>query len=271
VVCGKRKLQNISKGRKFKVKVFITGGTTGIGKYMALGYQALGAKVAVCGRSESNFIENFKDKNSDIKFYRVDVSDRSAINGAITDFAGADGIDLVIANAGISMDQKSDIPDFDCAQKLVKINVFGVLNTFEAAIPQMVEKRSGQLVAISSVAGFNGLPHTSVYCASKSFVTTLCESFAIDLKRYGITTTCICPGFIKTPLTDKNNHPMPFLVDADIAAEKIMKAVEAKKELYVFPTLMLIVVYFMKYLPRSIFRTVLRIFNSSPKMPNFFG
>ena len=133
----------------------------------------------------------------------------------------------------------------------MNINVGGVLNSFEAALNIMRPQRSGQIVAIASVAGMVGLPGAGAYSASKAAVLTLCESYAIDLAQENITVTAIAPGFIDTPLTQKNKHDMPWLMSSEKAVLKMYSAISKKKALYVFPVPMMILMFILSRLPRS--------------------
>ena len=130
----------------------------------------------------------------------------------------------------------------------------------EVAIPLFKEQKSGHFVSIGSIAGRVGLPKTAAYSASKAFVNTMMESLAIDLHPYHIDITNIIPGFVDTPLTRKNNHPMPFLVDASVAAQMIAKSIEKKKSLFTFPLPMKMVISILYYLPRPFYIFVMRNF-----------
>ena len=160
----------------------------------------------------------------------------------------------MIACAGISLGEKVSPMSYTAAEQIIQINLFGVLYAFDAASTIMVKQKSGHLVALASVAGLNGLPGAGAYSSSKAAVLKLCESLSIDYKRFGITVTAIAPGFIDTPLTRKNKHPMPFIMDVETAAKKIKKAIEQKKALYMFPLSMKILVVALSLLPRSIYR-----------------
>jgi short-subunit dehydrogenase len=244
--------------------IFITGGSTGLGFAIAKLYSSLGHIVAVCGRDIKKF-EAQNDK-SNIKFYQADVSNKESIQNAINDFHAKQGqLDIVIANAGIAYKNKTKLPDFEYSRTMVDINVMGVFNTFEAAVKIMVKQGHGQLAATSSVAGNNGLPGVSFYAASKSFVMKLCESFSLDLEQYGIHTTCIIPGFVDTPLTQVNPHPMPFMMSASAAAKKVMLALDKKQPIVTFPWQWGVITRLLSILPRPVFRFIMgiKIFNFS--------
>lgn len=211
-----------------------------------------GHTVAVCGRNEHKFHESFGNETP-IKFYCVDVADKQSITEALDDFAGSDGLDLVIANAGIPMGDKAGGQNLNRNINVMNINVMGVLYTFDAALSHMLPKKSGHLVGISSIAAFNGLPGVSAYSASKAAVEKYCESLGLDLLSRGIHVTCICPGFIDTPLTKINKHPMPFLMEAPDAARKIARAIEKKKHRYIFPFFFGHLTLLLSFLPRGIY------------------
>jgi short-subunit dehydrogenase len=242
------------------MKIFITGGTSGIGLQLAKDYLEEGHHVAICGRDFSKLNEDLRLK---LKCYELDVREKEKLARALADFASSDvgnsRIDLVIANAGISMNNKTTLPDFERLRTVFDVNINGVLNTIEPALSIMLSQQAdlqgwkGQIAVTGSVAGFNGLPKTSAYSASKAAVMKLCETFAIDLSPKQIAITTIAPGFIDTPLTKKNKHAMPFLMTVEKASFIIRKAIAKKKFLCIFPLPMRLLTAFMYYLPRSIY------------------
>lgn len=246
------------------MNIFITGGTTGIGLAVAILYLEEGHRVGVCARNIDKFPAEIKNKYKLLKCYSVDVVNRDELRAAIIDFANGE-LDIVFANAGRSVGKKSRTPQFSVASEIMDINIKGVLNTFEVALEIMIPKKKGHLVATASVSGFMGLPGAGAYSASKAAVLKLCESYAIDLKRDGIDVTAIAPGFIDTPLTQKNNHKMPFLMSAEKAARLIKRAIEKKKVLYIFPLRMKILVTILDKMPRSWYRRIMgfKMFNYS--------
>jgi short-subunit dehydrogenase len=234
--------------------VFITGGTTGLGMELAKLYVSKGWKVGVCGRDRAKYDENFQAHRDNVIFYQVDVSDRDQLRKAIHDFSRSIGLDLLIANAGIGYKFKTKVPDFEFSYKMVHINLLGVMYAFEAAMEVMIPRSKGQLVAISSIAGYMGLPGASAYSATKAAVQRLCESLHLDLRQFNIDVTTINPGFVDTPLTQGNHHPMPFLMAAPKAAGLIYRAIEKKKMVYHFPFLLATVVRILGIMPRTWYR-----------------
>lgn len=239
--------------------VFITGGTTGIGMELAKLYAGKGWKVGVCGREKAKFDESFSIPNENVSFYAVDVANRDELKAAIADFSKSIGLDLLIANAGIGYKFKTKVPDFEWSYKMVHVNLLGVMYAFEAALDVMIPRSKGHLVAISSIAGYNGLPGVSAYSATKAAVQKLCESLHLDMKQFNIDVTTICPGFVETPLTSSNQHAMPFLVKAPRAAYLISRAIEKKKMIYAFPFLFSTIVRILGMLPRTWYRAFMRL------------
>lgn len=245
--------------------VFITGGTTGIGAELAKYYVEKGWKVGVCGRDKLKFEESFTHSRESISFYQVDVANREEIQKAIREFSSPIGLDLLIANAGIGYKFKTKVPDFEFSYKMIHVNLLGVMYAFEAALDVMIPRSKGQLVAVASIAGYNGLPGVSAYSASKAAVQKYCESLHLDLRQFNINVTTINPGFVDTPLTKSNHHPMPFLMDAPKAARLIGRAIEKKKMTYHFPFMFAGMVRLMGILPRTWYRFLfsLKMFNYS--------
>jgi short-subunit dehydrogenase len=235
--------------------VFITGGTTGIGMELAKLYIRRGWKVGICGRERQKFEESFQSDRESVQFYQVDVADREELKAAILDFSKTIGLDLLIANAGIGYKFKTKVPDFQWSYKMVNVNLLGVMYAFEAALDVMIPRGKGHIVAISSIAGYNGLPGVSAYSATKAAVLKLCESLHLDLRQFNINVTAICPGFVETPLTSTNKHSMPFLVKAPKAAELIARAIDKKKMVYAFPFFFATIVRILGILPRTWYRS----------------
>lgn len=238
------------------MRVFITGGTSGLGLALARLYHREGHQVGMCGRDFSKISEQEREQ-----FFCVeaDVRDREKLQKGMLEFEQQKGeLDLVIASAGRSVGHKTRDQNFDLSREIIEINVIGVMNTFEGALKLMLPRGRGHLVAISSVAGFVGLPGAGAYSASKAAVTTYCESMALDLRDRGIDVTTLCPGFVDTPLTRKNNHAMPFLIDAESAARLMKKAIDQKKVLYLYPWPMKWVILFLSRIPRGLYRWLMR-------------
>ncbi|MEC7276900.1 MAG: SDR family NAD(P)-dependent oxidoreductase [Bdellovibrionota bacterium] len=239
--------------------VFITGGTTGIGWELANLYLKSGWRVGVCGRDLGKLPGGALDSDPFLLGYTLDVTDQEKVRETINEFA-KDGLDVVIANAGISHGSKSSWPEEKVTRQIMEINLMGTLNAFFPALDIFKEKKAGHIVAIASVAGFVGLPGASAYSSSKGALIHLMESYALHLPSvYNIDVTTICPGFIDTPLTQKNDHSMPFLMPAPKGARLIKAAIDQKKVLFVFPWQMALVIHILRRIPRALYRWIMKL------------
>ncbi len=245
------------------MNVFITGGSSGLGLTLAKLYLADGHRVGICDLDGESYKKVYKE--GEISFYQVNVVDRDRICNAVADFASDGGLDLIIANAGLATGVKSTIPDFDKGRAIIDVNLTGVWNTFEAASKIMLPQKKGHLVAISSLAALNGFPGTAIYSATKAAVKVLCESLHVDLRHSGIDVSAICPGFLQTPFTDINAHPMPFRLPIEKAAKMIKRGIEKKKIAYLLPWQMATIATILHTIPRSWYAWLMRskLFNFS--------
>jgi len=233
--------------------VFITGSSSGIGEYVAYEYAKQGATIGLAARRKqalekvSAKCEEFGGKPI---VYEVDVSDQSVIKNAIDDFIDkADGIDIVIANAGISGKVNLDNGESTEINRMLSTNILGVTNTVVPTLPTMIKQQSGRVVVVSSIAGFRGLPGRSSYSASKVAVRFMANSWRSSFVKDGISFTTICPGFIDTDMTNTHKYHMPFLMNVDIFAKKMVNAIEKKKKTYVAPWQWRFVIPLIKIVP----------------------
>ena len=245
-----------------KKSIFISGGNSGIGLATAKKYKAEGYRVGICGRNATTLdplIDEFQ-------VYQLDVANFDEVKKAVNDFA-KDGLDIMFANAGVGYAHKTQKPDFNQSRKIFDININGVLNMFDVATQIFYKQGHGHLAATASIAGLNGLPGVSAYSGSKAAIIRMCESLKIDLKQFNINVTCVCPGFIDTPLTQKNSHSMPFLMNVDEAAVEIYYGIARNKDNIYFPKMFSIIVRLLGLLPRSIYRMIIssKKFNYSKK------
>jgi short-subunit dehydrogenase len=141
----------------------------------------------------------------------------------------------MIANAGMGSTTDAGELDPEDVAKVMSVNVMGAVNSVAAVLPEMIERGSGQLVAISSLSAYRGLRKSAAYCASKASLSSFFESVRIDMRGRGVDVTIIHPGFIKTPLTDGRKAKMPYLMEVDYAVNKIIHAIEKRKKSYAFP------------------------------------
>lgn len=234
--------------------VFLTGASSGIGEGLAVAMAEKGAIVALVARREeelTRIAEQITAKGGVARVFAVDVTDSESLAKAAESFRDEFGhIDIMIANAGIGgNDQKTREYDPASVKKLIDINLLGAVNSIHAVIKPMQERKSGHLVAISSLAGFRGLPKSAAYSASKGAMTNFFESVRLDQAANGIDVTIIQPGFIKTPLTSGRSNKMPFLMDLEDAIPHFLAAIERKKKFAAFPWQLATIVRLGKYMP----------------------
>lgn len=217
----------------------ITGASSGIGKGLALELARRGARLGLTARRTElleEVVAEIKEANGMALALAADVQDASAMREAAERFRKEFGvIDVLIANAGIGTTTPATDLDPDQVASVISINVLGAVNSVAAVLPEMVVRNSGQLVAISSLSAYRGLPKSAAYCSSKAAMSSFFESLRLDLKGTPIKVTIIHPGFIKTPLTAGREAKMPFLMELNVAVEKIIGAIERGRKSYSFP------------------------------------
>lgn len=233
------------------MKVFITGASSGIGAALARHYAARGAALGLAARNGEKLAAAAAGLPANSLIYAVDVTEAAALAEAAEDFMVRVGVpDIVIANAGISVgtltDEAADLPVF---ARVLQVNVAGMPHTFQPFLAAMKQARRGRLVGISSVAGVRGMPGAGAYCASKAAVNAYLESLRVELRGSGVGVTTIAPGYIATPMTAQNPYPMPFLLDVDAAAQRIIRQIERGASYAVVPWQMAIVAKLLRVLP----------------------
>jgi short-subunit dehydrogenase len=249
------------------LKVFITGASSGIGAALAQHYGALGATLGLAARRAEPMQALAASLPAQVSIYALDVCDGAAFAAAAQDFMQRHGVpDIVIANAGISAGSRADLAaDLAVLARIMHTNVLGLATTLQAFVAPMRERGSGILVGIASVAGFRGLPGAGAYCASKSAAITWLEALRLELHGSGVDVVTICPGYVATPLTAVNRHPMPFLLQAPEAARRIARAIQARKSIAVTPWQMRLVFFFLRRMPNWLYD---RLFARAPRKPH---
>lgn len=218
---------------------WITGASSGIGRALALRLAKRGDRVAISARSEdelSSLVEEAKDAPGSIHSFPLDITDADRCADVVQNITEAFGrIDLAVLNAGTH--QPTDAASFRAADftKLVEINLLGTANCLEPLLQKMIPAKSGHLAIVASVAGYRGLPTSAYYGATKAAHINLVESLKFDLDRHGVKVQLVNPGFVKTPLTDKNEFNMPFLIDVETAAERLARGLEGSSFEITFP------------------------------------
>ncbi len=218
--------------------ILITGAGSGIGRALAVAYSAPGINLFLCGRNTEKLSTTkaiCEELKANVLLQIVDVCDEVAVENWIEEIEKTHEIDLVIANAGISAGTAGGSESFSQIKQIFSTNLSGVLNVIQPAIEKMKLRRCGQIALISSLAGFRGLPSSPAYSASKSAVRVYGEALRGNLKQFGISVNVICPGYVKTPMTDVNEFPMPFLMEVERAAKIIKCGLKSNKSRVAFP------------------------------------
>jgi len=235
--------------------VVITGASAGLGAALARHYAGSGASVGLIARRGAELEQLAQEFPGRCAAQIADVRDSTAMRGAAEALISRHGLpDIVIANAGISVGTLTELAeDGQVFRDIFDINVIGMVNTFQPYIAAMRERGHGVLVGIASVAGYRGLPGATAYSASKAAAIAYLEGLRVELRGSGITVITICPGYIATAMTASNPYPMPFIISAETAAEKIVTAIAKRKTHAVLPWQMAIVARLMHVMPRWIY------------------
>jgi short-subunit dehydrogenase len=237
--------------------VFITGASSGIGQALAWRYHQAGWRLALVARRTQQTEQWARAQGmaaDRCAVYGADVADIDSIVSAGKACIARQGVpDAVIANAGISIGMDTAMrEDLDVMARTFAINNIGLAATFHPFIAAMVERGSGTLVGIGSVAAMRGLPGHGAYCASKAGVVSYCESLRGELRPAGVKVVTLCPGWVDTPLTRDNRYPMPFLLRPDEFAERAFRAIEAGVSFRVIPWPMAVVAKLLRVLPNAL-------------------
>jgi short-subunit dehydrogenase len=261
------------------MNVFITGASSGIGAALARHYAAQGARLGLFARREAALAEVAEsiradgrnapprdDSGAAIHLYAGDVRDAAALQTAAAAFLHDAGVpDVVIANAGVSRGTSTEhVEDLAVFREVLEINVLGMVHTFQPFLAGMRARRAGVLAGIASVAGFRGLPGSAAYSASKAAAISYLESLRVELRAGGVAVVTICPGYVATPMTAGNPYPMPFLMQPDVAARRIARAIAARRRLSVLAWPMALAGRVLRALPRPVYD---RAFARAPRKP----
>ena len=240
----------MSKNQK---KIWITGASSGIGKALAHKFSSEGWKVAVSARRKEILDEMAKNEN--ISSYPLDVTNQDQIKDVfskiINDF---EGLDLCVFSSGTydpKLEQEINIKQ---NKFVMETNFFGVLYCIKSVEKYFKDKKEGHISIVSSIAAYRGLPNSSGYGPSKAALTNLTESLYFDFKKHNVRISLISPGFIKTPLTDKNEFPMPFIKSPEFAAKKMFDGLTKRKAFEIhFPKALTLLLKFLRILPYKIY------------------
>jgi short-subunit dehydrogenase len=236
--------------------VFITGASSGLGRGLALHYARAGATVHAVARRKAELDSLAAEvPEGRIRPLVLDVTDSDRLVAAIhrAEETASGALDLVIANAGLGATTHARKMDWTLVKRVLDVDATAAAVTLAAALPAMVARNAGQLVAVSSLAAFRGMPGHSAYCASKAALHVFMESLRVDLRGTGVRATTVYPGFVKTEMTAKNRFPMPFLVELPDAVRTMVRGIEKGKPVIAYPLPMVAMVRSLSALPRSLY------------------
>lgn len=241
-------------------RILITGGSSGIGAALARHYAAPGVFLALTGRNEARLLEVAEDcrtRGAEVLTKVIDVTDEAAMRDFILGLDDTAALDLVIANAGIAIVPRPGLSLHEMTRETFAVNVTGVFNTVHPALERMKARGRGQIALMSSIAGFRGLPGAAPYSASKVAVKAYGE--ALRGTYWGrVAISVICPGFVESPMTAKNNFPMPFLMNAERAARVIARGLARNRGVIAFPWQTALAMRFLTLLPQRLSDWILR-------------
>ena len=234
--------------------IWITGASSGIGKALAIKFANEGWKVAASARRE-NLLKELNQENENIHPFPLDVTNidqcKTVFGNIIEKFKN---IEISIFGTGIHDPKSEKKFNLDKIREIMEVNYFGTMNSINAVYDYYNNKKSGQISIISSVAGYRGLPAAGAYCASKSALTSFAETLQFEMKRKNVRVSLVSPGFIKTPMTDQNDFPMPMIKSPEFAAEQIYLGLIKKKGFEIhFPKAFTYFLKFLRILPNSIY------------------
>ncbi len=228
------------------MRILITGATSGIGKQLALDYHADGHEVWAVGRNEE--VLNELDSQG-LNTGKVDLSDRQE---TLSWFSSLDTIDVAILNAGTC--EYLDMPKFDSelVARVMRANVESMATCIEGVLPLLQKGTLPHLVGVGSSAAYLHLPRAEAYGASKAAIAYMIDTLRITLSPFKIDVSLVCPGFVKTPLTDMNDFPMPFLISVEQASNYIRKGIARRQKEIHFPRRFTTIMKLLSLLPRSL-------------------
>jgi len=237
--------------------VLITGASSGIGRALALELGRRGARLGLTARRGEELLrlsDEVERAGGEALAVPADVRDAEAMNEVVGRVLARWGrVDVLVANAGMSSTTAATRLNAGEVGDVITINVLGVVNSVAAVLPSMLERGAGHLVAISSLASYRGMPKSGAYSASKAAVSTFFESLRVDLRRSNIDVTTIHPGFIRTPMTAGRKKKLPFLLEPEDAACRIVRAIERRARTYAFPWQLAAFVRVIRHLPGAVY------------------
>ncbi len=237
-----------------KKTIWITGGSTGIGKALAIKFAAMGWNVAISAR-RAELLNELSNSYENISGFPLDVTDKEKCKEVFNEIKNKfENIDICFFSTGTWDPKKEKEIDVEQMENVFKVNFFGTVNCIKAVEQYFRDKKKGIITIVSSIAGYRGLPNSTGYGPSKSALNNLAESLYFDFKRHNVHVCLVSPGFIKTPMTDKNDFKMPFLKTPEYAADQIFEGLVNKNTFEIhFPKSLTITLKLLSFLPSKIY------------------
>jgi short-subunit dehydrogenase len=234
--------------------IWIVGASSGIGKALAIKF-AKENWIVIASARRKNLLKKLHQINSNIKIYPLDVTnDKNCVSVFKNINKIYKNIEICVFGSGVNYSIKDDHFDLKKIKKIMIVNYFGVLNLINTVYKYFKKKKSGQISIIASIAGYNGLPKKGAYCASKSSLITFAESLYFYFKKFNVQIKIINPGFIDSPMTNKNNFFMPMIQSSEYAANKIYDGLVHKNSFEIhFPKSLTLIMKMVSLLPYSFF------------------
>ena len=237
-----------------KKVIWITGASSGIGKALSIKFAQEGWIVAASARREG-LLQELNRINKNIHSFPLDVTNPEQCKKVFEEIKKKfNNIEISIFGTGIHDPNSEKRFNLEKIREIMEVNYFGTLNSINSVYDYYNDKKSGQISVISSVAGYRGLPAAGAYCASKSALTSFTESLRFEMTRKNVRVSLVSPGFIKTPMTDQNDFPMPMIKSPEFAAEQIYIGLTKKTGFEIhFPKTFTYFLKFLRILPNSIY------------------
>ena len=237
--------------------ILLTGASSGIGFQLTKDLSKEGANLALLARRKNildNLAEKLKSSKTKIITAQCDVTSQESVK-TVFDFIKKEfgNIDIAILNSGTSHRMSVENFNSDIISDVINVNTIGLVNCLNEIIPDFIERKSGLIVGVSSLAESRGFPRSAAYGASKAAASSFLESIRVELKKYNVKVITVKPGFVKTPMTDKNEFQMPFLMNVEKASKIILNGIKKEKRIIQFPFPIVLGAKILKFLPDALF------------------
>ena len=239
--------------------IWITGASSGIGNALAIKFAKKGWQVAASARRE-NLLKELRDINNNIHPFPLDVTNSEKCKDTFAEIINKlKSIEICVFCTGIHDPKSERSLNLEKVKNIMEVNFFGTVNSINAVYDYFKNKKSGQISMVSSVAGYRGLPAGGAYCASKSALTTFAESLYFDMKRSNVRVSVVHPGFIKTPMTDQNDFPMPMIKSPEFAAGEMFKGLTKSNAFEIhFPKKFTFIMKILKIMPNWLYLKLIK-------------